>query len=63
MTHDHRNDPRDPAHDHADDTRVVERQTYVEREHEREPDPGYVPPAAGGGQVNVSTAGSGSVAT
>jgi uncharacterized protein YggT (Ycf19 family) len=63
MTHDHRNEPHDPAHDQADDTRVVERQTYVEREHEREPDRGYVPPAAaGGGQVNVSS-GSGYVAT
>lgn len=67
MTHDHRHDPDETAahrhdnddhsHDadaHADDgTRVVERQTYVERDRER--DPGYVPPAAGGGsQVNVN---------
>lgn len=45
MTYDRRNDPVEPAHDHAhddahdhshgdtrDDTRVVERETYVERE-------------------------------
>lgn len=67
MTHDHRHDPNDPPHDHdhdhdrstADDTRVVERQAYVEREHEPEyrDDRGYVPPAAGGGQVNVSSGG------
>jgi uncharacterized protein YggT (Ycf19 family) len=39
----------------ADDTRVVERETYVER---REPaaDPGYVPPAQpAGSQVNVNS--------
>jgi len=63
MTHDHRHDPNDPAdvHDHADEgTRVVERQTYVERP---VADPGYVPPAAGAGQVNVSNSGPGYVAT
>src|SRR3990170_3800038 len=71
MTHDHRHDPNDPLDTHdthdtphgtADDgTRVVERQTYVERERPVDPNPGYVPPAAGG-QVNVSS-GSGYVAT
>lgn len=58
--HDH---PPDAGHDHdrdaqpgaraRDDTRVVERETYVER------DTGYVPPAAAqpaGSQVNVNTA-------
>ena len=57
MTHDHRHDPNDPldTHDHgtADEgTRVVERQTYVERE--RPVDTGYVPPASSG-QVNVNS--------
>jgi uncharacterized protein YggT (Ycf19 family) len=57
MTHDHRHDPNDPldAHDHgtADEgTRVVERQTYVERE--RPVATGYVPPASSG-QVNVNS--------
>ena len=55
MTHVH--DPNDPLdthdhdHDHADTepTRVVERQTYVERE--RPVDTGYVPPATS--NVNV----------
>lgn len=64
MTHDHRHDPNDPAdvHDHADEgTRVVERQTYVERP--ADPAPGYVPPAAGGGQVNVNSQPAGYVAT
>ena len=71
MTQDHRHDPNDPldTHDHdthdahgghatADDgTRVVERQTYVERERPVEPEPqaAYVPPAASGGQVNVNS--------
>ena len=46
MTHDPRTTP--PT---ADETRYVERETYVER------DPGYVPPAAqpAGSQVNVNT--------
>lgn len=64
MTHDHRHDPNDPAdvHDHPDEgTRVVERQTYVERP--ADPAPGYVPPAAGGGQVNVNSQPAGYVAT
>jgi len=65
MTHDHRNDPADPGHDthdthdQPDETRVVERQTYVERE--REPEPHYDPPPAqpaaqqpAGSQVNVN---------
>ena len=63
MTHDHRHDPNDPAdvHDHPDEgTRVVERQTYVERP--AEPAPVYAPPAAGG-QVNVSSSDPGYVAT
>ena len=48
MTYDPRTNP--PP---ADDTRVVERETYVER------DTGYVPPAAqpAGSQVNVNTGG------
>jgi len=64
MTHDHRHDPNDPAdvHDHPDEgTRVVERQTYVERP--ADPAPGYVPPAVGGGQVNVNSQPAGYVAT
>lgn len=48
----------DPAYDPnaADDTRVVEPQTYVERERPVAADPGYVPPAAqpAGSQVNVN---------
>ena len=63
MTHVH--DPNDPldTHDHAetdDPTRVVERQTYVERE--RPVNTGYVPPATsnvnvggGGGPAYVET--------
>lgn len=49
MTHDRRTDPDPPG----DDTRVVERETYVER------DQGYVPPAAqpAGSQVNVNAGG------
>jgi uncharacterized protein YggT (Ycf19 family) len=58
MTRDPRYDPAyDPnAADAADDTRVVERQTYVEREQPIVADPGYVPPAAqpAGSQVNVN---------
>jgi uncharacterized protein YggT (Ycf19 family) len=52
MTYDRR-DPvtGDPV---ADDTRVVERETYVER---HDTDPGYVPPAQpAGSQVNVNAA-------
>lgn len=52
MTDDRRNDPVDPA---ADDTRVVERETYVER-----PAPqSYAapPPGQGQGQVNVNAEG------
>jgi uncharacterized protein YggT (Ycf19 family) len=56
MTHDHRHDDpdhQDHDHEHSDETRVVERQTYVERE--RPVATGYVPPAQpAGGQVNVS---------
>jgi uncharacterized protein YggT (Ycf19 family) len=48
MTH----DPADPAHD---DTRVVERQTYVERE--RPVVQPYAAPPTGQGQVNVSSQG------
>jgi len=55
MTYDSRYDPDPRARDTVDDgTRVVERQTYVERE--RPVDTGYVPPAAGG-QVNVNSGG------
>jgi len=60
MTYDRRNDPVDPNGDPVqDDTRVVERQTYVERE--RPAEPAYAPPAAqpAGSQVNVNS-GSGS---
>ena len=49
MTYDNRRDPVDPV---DDGTRVVERQTYVERD--RPVDQGYVAPAAGGSQVNVN---------
>lgn len=55
MTYDRRNDPVDPNVDPVqDDTRVVERQTYVERE--RPAEPAYAPPAAqpAGSQVNVN---------
>lgn len=56
MTHDHRHDDpdhQDHEHEHPDETRVVERQTYVERE--RPVVSGYVPPAQpAGGQVNVN---------
>jgi uncharacterized protein YggT (Ycf19 family) len=61
MTHERRTDPvtGDPV---ADETRVVERETYVERPVAA--DPGYVPPAQpAGSQVNVSSgSGSGYVA-
>jgi len=53
MTDERRTDPAtgDPV---ADDTHVVERQTYVERD--RVVDPGYVPPAQpAGSQVNVNS--------
>ena len=52
MTYERRTDPvtGEPL---ADDTRVVERETYVERE--RPVDAGYVPPAQpAGSQVNVN---------
>ncbi len=55
MTYDRRNDPVDPDVEPVhDETRVVERQTYVERE--RPVEPAYVPPAAqpAGSQVNVN---------
>lgn len=65
MTHDRRNDPVDPVDPGAepvhDETRVVERQTYVERERPAEPaepvQAAYVPPAAqpAGSQVNVNS--------
>lgn len=53
MTYDRRSDPADPVEpvDTADDTRVVERQTYVERERPVA-DPGPAQPA--GSQVNVN---------
>jgi uncharacterized protein YggT (Ycf19 family) len=57
MTYDRRTDADpvtgDPV---ADDTHVVERQTYVERDRVVQPDPGYVPPAQpAGSQVNVNS--------
>jgi uncharacterized protein YggT (Ycf19 family) len=55
MTYERRTDPvtGEPV---ADETRVVERETYVERDHAQ--DPGYVPPAqpAASPQVNVNAA-------
>ena len=73
MTHDHRHDEPGHVHDHdepghaahddevapgrADETRVVERQTYAEQ---RPVERGYVPPAApppAGGQVNLNPGG------
>lgn len=59
MTYDRRTDPvtGEPV---ADDTHVVERQTYVERDRVVEPDSGYVPPAQpaavppAGSPVNVN---------
>ena len=57
MTHDPRTgDPVDPA---DEGTRVVERETYVERE--RPVEPAYVPPAASS-NVNVAGGGGGYVA-
>jgi len=46
----------EPVYDTPDETRVVERQTYVERERPVEPvQAGYVPPAQpAGSQVNVN---------
>lgn len=57
MTYDRRTDPDpvDPSDPVADDTRVVERQTYVERE--RPVVQPYAAPAPGQGQVNVSSQG------
>jgi len=57
MTYERRTDPvtGEPV---ADETRVVERETYVEREVPVAPvaDPGYVPPAQpAGSQVNVNS--------
>ena len=53
MTYDRRNDPG-TGEPYGDDTRVVERETYVERE--RPVDQGYVPPAqAAAPQVNVNS--------
>jgi len=49
MTYDRRNDPVDPA---DNDTRVVERQTYVERERPAD----TYPAESGGSQVNVNAA-------
>jgi len=54
MTHERQTDPvtGEPA---ADETRVVERETYVERP-VAAANPGYVPPTQpAGGQVNVSS--------
>lgn len=55
MTYDRRNDPDplDPADPARDDTRVVERQTYVERE--RPVEPTYAAPSPAQGQVNVNS--------
>ena len=57
MTYDRRPDadPVDPVDPVRDDTRVVERETYVERE--RPVAQPYVAPAPGQGQVNVSSQG------
>ena len=52
-------DPVGPADPVRDDTRVVERQTYVERE--RPVEPMYAAPAPGQGQVNVNSAPGGPV--
>jgi uncharacterized protein YggT (Ycf19 family) len=60
MTYDRRpGDPADPVDPVDDGTRVVERETYVERE--RPAEPAYVPPAANS-NVNVAPAGGGYVA-
>ena len=57
MTYDRRTDPDpdplDPSDPARDDTRVVERQTYVERE--RPAEPMYAAPPPGQGQVNVNS--------
>jgi uncharacterized protein YggT (Ycf19 family) len=63
MTYERRTDPAtgEPV---ADDTHVVERQTYVERDRVADPDPGYVPPAQpAGSQVNVNSGSAGYVDT
>lgn len=60
MTQERRPDPATGEPAAADETRVVERQSYVERERtadDRGADPGYVPPAQqqpAGSQVNVN---------
>ena len=60
MTYDRRpGDPADPVDPVDDGTRVVERETYVERE--RPVEPAYVPPPASS-NVNVAPAGGGYVA-
>jgi len=60
MTYDRRpGDPVDPVDPVDDGTRVVERETYVERE--RPVQAGYVPPAASS-NVNVAGGGGGYVA-
>ena len=60
MTYERRpGDPVDPVDPVDDSTRVVERETYVERE--RPAEPAYVPPAANS-NVNVAPAGGGYVA-
>jgi uncharacterized protein YggT (Ycf19 family) len=51
MTYDRRTQPADPA---GDDTRVVERETYVERP---APQAYSAPPAGQGSQVNVNASG------
>jgi hypothetical protein len=57
MTYDRRpGDPADPVDPVDDGTRVVERETYVERE--RPVEPAYVPPPASS-NVNVAPAGGG----
>jgi uncharacterized protein YggT (Ycf19 family) len=54
MTYDRRNDPVDPVEPVDNDTHVVERQTYVERERPAaEPYPAAAQPA--GSQVNVNS--------
>lgn len=50
MTYERRSDPADPAEPVDNDTHVVERQTYVERERPVDPEPAQ--PA--GSQVNVN---------
>ena len=60
MTYDRRNDPVDPVDPVDNDTHVVERQTYVERERPAaEPYP--VPAQPAGSQVNVNAGDRGSV--